>query len=153
MADPAATARMTRWLGITAPCTTARTALEFGAQFSGISKTDRAGLSVAERAKLKKRAEEGLTDVQFKVMGDLPMTDHVLDKAALEDIYNVQSLVDQFEAYCRQYDMDDVFCVPSIMELDGAIDEMIPGAGYQTSISSRTMERLTSKPSNSIRRL
>lgn len=129
--DAATRARATRWLGGVAPRNVARTALEFGASFAGVKKGDRAGLSVAERAKLKKRAEEGLADVQFKVMGDISMTQEgVLAKESLQDIYNVQTLIDQFEGYCRQYDMDDVFTVPSVMVRDETLGELVPGAGY-----------------------
>jgi hypothetical protein len=130
MAHPADIARMQNWLQGHAPV--ARTRLEFASEFSGVRKTDRAALDPKDIAKLQGFAVKGL-EQKFERMDQLTFDkDGEIDHNSLKKVYNLSVRTTEFENALKEYDLDDVFQVPTLMEFNEPEDIWIPAPGAQS---------------------
>jgi hypothetical protein len=101
-------------------------------EFSGVHKQDRADLEPKDIAKLQAFVVKGLehvfeqTDqINFDLNGNV-------DQESLKNVYNLGVCTTEFENVLKEYDMDDVFHVPTLMEFHKEEDVWIPSTGVQS---------------------
>ena len=100
---------LSRWLGGAPPLPTNRAQADIAEFYTFVRKEDRASLTKNELTKLKLRAEEGLAS-KFSLMEAI---DQELDKNQLAKVYAVTLLIQQFQDVLRDYDMHEIFTIPS----------------------------------------
>jgi hypothetical protein len=130
MADAADLARMRNWLQSFQPVV--RTRLEFASEFSGVRKHDRVNLEPKDIPTLQSFAVKGLEQVfehmdqiTFDINGDV-------DWESLKKVYDLGVRTTELKNALKEYDMDDVFEVPTLMEFHEEEDVWIPAAGAQS---------------------
>ena len=100
---------MATWLGVE-PLTDARRVDDGVALRAGIKKSEREKLSAVERSKLKARAEEGLS-YKFDIIRLEETQKSGQDR--LKTVYSVTLRLEEFYESLLDFDMDDVFTIPS----------------------------------------
>jgi hypothetical protein len=93
---------------------------------SGVSKLDRATLSLTEKGKLKRAAETGLEE-KFTMIEPLIGTKPT--KEQLQSIYSVTMRIEEFRRSLQAFDMEDVFVIANEYDIDATSGDYKPATG------------------------
>jgi Zinc knuckle len=119
-------ADLARWLGCD-PRQVARTDREANQSRHKISRNDRAALDERGRMKLMASAQEGLEN-KFSIMEPFDKNAK-LTKEQLKGVYSVQLRVEELRYSLQEYDMLDVFTIPSRLVYEEGEGRWVPAQG------------------------
>jgi hypothetical protein len=99
----------------------------YGEFASGMSKEERAKLSVSDKQKYCDKATKGL-ESKFTMLEST--TDVGVDKEKPKPLYNVATRIDEYKRQVKAFNMQDVFTIPNEFTEDTK-GGLVPAAGAQ----------------------